>query len=609
MQIEAVRQIEAARKLLLLTCAAPETEAVRRCFYPEREPVLVRGGRQPYRFLGVHGEYHVFTVVTPDLGPQEAQSTVHLAFQELDPKLIIPLGIAFGIDDKAQRVGDVLVSKAVQGYDIGRLEPDGTLTPRQQQRVASRMLVQWFLDRQRYGRPESCSAPWPTLHIGTLLSGAKLIDNLSFRDSLLALWPNGIVGGEMEAVGVIAAAEADADKREWIIVKAICDFADGRKNNPGKEQHQAQAAWNAALVVKAVIDPQGMGGLGAFDASSPTPVSAAARTSNSGSPSPATSSASAAAVPSVPTQGPAPSSHTRCQLRLIGSTRAFATLKEDLPDRQRFETAWKQPLRDGSSVIAVLADLGPYKYLTRIVDAVHEAWPNTRRGAPSQVSVTFVDPAVTALAQDMMLVGLEQLLAQRTSRSEVATQAGRSVVPYMPEEVELAAVEALIGIDAGVHFGFDPDSGGYRVRNWIIDVPISEPGVLSPEQVWGAELHEHARRDGMIDGQTLADLVRTDYIDRGRVVSDEQISARVGSYTARYGARPVIAIDKDRQPALAADTQFHDKVKSAWSADVALLEAVGTDSLPQLQFQSDMRAYLEDILQVLHPRSDSGSGA
>ena len=56
------------------------------------------------------------------------------------------------------------------------------------------------------------------------------------------------IGGEMEGAGVYAAA----GKTDWILVKAICDWADGTKH-VDKEARQKAAATNAAeLVVEAI---------------------------------------------------------------------------------------------------------------------------------------------------------------------------------------------------------------------------------------------------------------------------------------------------------------------------------------------------------------------
>lgn len=60
------------------------------------------------------------------------------------------------------------------------------------------------------------------------LSDTPLVDNKEFRDQLLAEFPDAL-GGEMEGAGVYASATRR--KVEVILVKAICDWADGHKND------------------------------------------------------------------------------------------------------------------------------------------------------------------------------------------------------------------------------------------------------------------------------------------------------------------------------------------------------------------------------------------
>ena len=80
---------------------------------------------------------------------------------------------------------------------------------------------------------------------GLLLSGEKLIDDKDYRDQLIALQVEA-VGGEMEGAGLyVASAE---HKIDWIVIKAICDWADGNKSI-NKTQRQKIAAKNAAVFV------------------------------------------------------------------------------------------------------------------------------------------------------------------------------------------------------------------------------------------------------------------------------------------------------------------------------------------------------------------------
>jgi nucleoside phosphorylase len=78
-----------------------------------------------------------------------------------------------------------------------------------------------------------------------ILSGEKLVDNLDFRDELTTLFP-GAKGGEMEASGIYSAARENETR--WIIIKAVCDYADGNKNKD-KEINQKLAASKAASFV------------------------------------------------------------------------------------------------------------------------------------------------------------------------------------------------------------------------------------------------------------------------------------------------------------------------------------------------------------------------
>ena len=75
-----------------------------------------------------------------------------------------------------------------------------------------------------------------------ILSGEKLIDNIDYRDQLLKL-DNEAVGGEMEGAGLYVSSHDH--KVDWIVIKAICDWADGNKKK-NKTRRQKKAAKNAA---------------------------------------------------------------------------------------------------------------------------------------------------------------------------------------------------------------------------------------------------------------------------------------------------------------------------------------------------------------------------
>lgn len=83
------------------------------------------------------------------------------------------------------------------------------------------------------------------VHIGSILTGSKLINNYEFRSQLLRDFADSKpIGGEMEAQGIYSISRLHGIS-EWIIIKAICDWG-YNKNNPNKQKDQETAA-NAAV--------------------------------------------------------------------------------------------------------------------------------------------------------------------------------------------------------------------------------------------------------------------------------------------------------------------------------------------------------------------------
>jgi nucleoside phosphorylase len=154
------------------------------------------------------------------------------------------VGIAFGINEEKQAIGDVLVSEQLMLYDLQRVGTDkeGNLEiiPRGDRPHASPWLINRF---------QMANLSWDEskvkVRFGLILSGDKLTDNIDFRKQLLKFEPEAI-GGEMEGAGLYVACQNS--KVDWILVKAICDWADGQKAKD-KDARQQLAAHNAAALV------------------------------------------------------------------------------------------------------------------------------------------------------------------------------------------------------------------------------------------------------------------------------------------------------------------------------------------------------------------------
>ncbi|MEN6490290.1 MAG: hypothetical protein ABFD66_15660 [Smithella sp.] len=237
--------------IILVTVNDKETHALFDVFLGEgKTPVHKTIGGITYNELGIHGGHRIVNTVS-EMGAGgigASQQRTRQAIEHWQPHSIIAVGIAFDLDETKQQIGDVLVSTQIQDYELGRLNEDGTLTPRGDKPGSADILRNRL--RQTDMTQQRCCRDWPKLDFGLVLSGQKLVDNLDYRESLKALFTEAI-GGEMEGTGLyVSANEAKVD---WIVVKAICDWGHN-KSHADKDAWQQQASKNAAQVLKAALD-------------------------------------------------------------------------------------------------------------------------------------------------------------------------------------------------------------------------------------------------------------------------------------------------------------------------------------------------------------------
>ena len=236
--------------VLLVTVAEAEAKAVLRVF-PSSTPWHI--GDQTYHDFGTIGRARICMVQSEmgSGGSSGAMLTIQEAITTLHPSAVIMVGIAFGTDQDKQRIGDILVSRQIVDYEPQRVgtSADHTVVniPRGDRSSASpRMLSRFRAAIKDWQQP-------PEVQFGLLLSGDKLVDNQDFLDQLLRFEPEAI-GGEMEGAGLYATAQRS--KVDWIVVKAICDWADGNKAQR-KRSRQKVAAENAAKLTLHVLEQGG----------------------------------------------------------------------------------------------------------------------------------------------------------------------------------------------------------------------------------------------------------------------------------------------------------------------------------------------------------------
>ncbi|NEQ67957.1 MAG: hypothetical protein F6K21_21120 [Symploca sp. SIO2D2] len=231
--------------VLIVTVTKVESQAVIKAFEQEANHQVTQKSicDRVYFDLGTVNGARVFLTQSEmgSSGLNGSSQTVAKGIDALSPLAVIMVGIAFGISEDKQAIGDILVTEHLRTYElqrIGKQDNQPQINLRGDKPPASPWLLNLF---------KSFDLVWDGAEVrfGVVLTGEKLVDNIDFRDQLHSFEPEAI-GGEMEGAGLYVACQ---DKKvDWILVKSICDWADGNKEQDRKNRQQT-AAQNAAQFV------------------------------------------------------------------------------------------------------------------------------------------------------------------------------------------------------------------------------------------------------------------------------------------------------------------------------------------------------------------------
>lgn len=172
------------------------------------------------------------------MGDGASFDTVSNALSDLNPRVLVAVGIAWGARDAdGQQIGDVLLSTQIRDAQHHKVK-DGETILRGDVSSARGTLVKAFSAAAENGGKR--------VHEGLLLSIETLFDNLDARNSFLKAEPTAI-GGEMEGSGLLKALKKVEHSVDWIVVKSICDWGYKKNADPKqKELDQQYAASEAA---------------------------------------------------------------------------------------------------------------------------------------------------------------------------------------------------------------------------------------------------------------------------------------------------------------------------------------------------------------------------
>ncbi len=206
-----------------------------------------------YLSIGQVGDFLV-NAVRSNMGPLShggSASRGILCQQTTDATALVQLGMAFGVDRNRQKIGDVLVSTAVLPYDTRDVRTENGNYVFDYKRVrrhsAKPSLVSLFRQEDRRGKFEH------QVHVGELLSGAARVFSRYYLAELMTQVPgvkDGIVGGEMEGVGLLSVSPRKDPL--WIVIKGICDFADEHRDDEIIENWPVACRNSAMFVLRSL---------------------------------------------------------------------------------------------------------------------------------------------------------------------------------------------------------------------------------------------------------------------------------------------------------------------------------------------------------------------
>lgn len=226
-------------ELLLITATETELRQVLRLLEPfeNEERILKVTAKYETYYLGKFGAFAAAVVRSGmgSMGPLGSALTANSAIALWKPDAVIVVGIAFGINKTEHKPADVLIAERLALYENQRIGSE--IVPRNSIPSTGLTLLNRFRDALGWSfkRPDGTKVK---MHIGQMLSGNKLIDDPSFKQELIDRFPDSI-GGEMEGAGVFDACSRAGV--EFIVVKGVSDWADGKKHDGYQEMAAASA--------------------------------------------------------------------------------------------------------------------------------------------------------------------------------------------------------------------------------------------------------------------------------------------------------------------------------------------------------------------------------
>lgn len=183
-------------------------------------------------------------VSSTEMGMSAASALTAKIIKNFNPGIIVMTGICAGVEGKSN-LGDILILDPVFDYNSGKIIEDkegnkkfegDTKQCRVDEKIKAKINDLLVTDDSLNEIYTNCSfnkpKNQPKVIIGPVGTGASVVTNKKVINDIVELGNRKLIGVEMEAYGVYAAAHKTSDKIIPVVaIKSVCDLANSEKND------------------------------------------------------------------------------------------------------------------------------------------------------------------------------------------------------------------------------------------------------------------------------------------------------------------------------------------------------------------------------------------
>jgi nucleoside phosphorylase len=201
------------------------------------------------------------TMMLPTIGNLAASSATADLLRDWNPRYVIVTGLAGGLVRRDQALGDIVIGNSISYYESGTVQNSGielknrtfTADPTLLAGISATNIAKWRTRLPQRPTDGDANSVWPKVHIGTVLSGEKIIRS-SAEVERLQRYDRKIIAVEMESAGVASVAFSAIKKVGFITVRAIADFAEDKLDHPEYASLREYAALSVASWLRTFLE-------------------------------------------------------------------------------------------------------------------------------------------------------------------------------------------------------------------------------------------------------------------------------------------------------------------------------------------------------------------